>query len=100
MLQARGYKTAAFIGSDFLDRRYGLDQGFDDYDSPFTPEAGGVANPQAMSLRRDGALVVRAARQWLDAHRGQPVFVFVHLFDLHAGRESPATMRNSLTLTS
>ena len=36
-----------------------------------------------MSLRRDGALVVRAARQWLDAHRGQPVFVFVHLFDLH-----------------
>ena len=66
VLQARGYKTAAFIGSDFLDRRYGLDQGFDDYDSPFTPEAGGVANPQAMSLRRDGALVVRAARQWLD----------------------------------
>ncbi len=90
VLQARGYKTAAFIGSDFLDRRYGLDQGFDDYDSPFTPEAGGVANPQAMSLRRDGALVVRAARQWLDAHRGQPVFVFVHLFDLHTPYTLPA----------
>ena len=35
VLQSRGYKTAAFIGSDFLDRRYGLDQGFDVYDSPF-----------------------------------------------------------------
>jgi arylsulfatase A-like enzyme len=83
VLQARGYKTAAFIGSDFLDRRYGLDQGFDEYDSPFANETTGVANPLAMSMRRDGALVVRAARQWLGAHRGQPVFVFVHLFDLH-----------------
>jgi tetratricopeptide (TPR) repeat protein len=27
--------------------------------------------------------VVRAARQWLDANQGQPVFAFVHLFDLH-----------------
>ena len=90
VLQSRGYKTAAFIGSDFLDRRYGLDQGFDDYDSPFGLETTGVANPLAMSLRRDGALVVRAARQWLEAHRGQPVFVFVHLFDLHTPYTLPA----------
>ena len=90
VLRSRGYKTAAFIGSDFLDRRYGLDQGFDDYDSPFGLETTGADNPLAMSLRRDGALVVRAARQWLDAHRGQPVFVFVHLFDLHVPYTLPA----------
>jgi arylsulfatase A-like enzyme len=132
VLQARGYKTAAFIGSDFLDKRFGLDQGFGEYDSPFShTSAGGLTsagaglkpgatpgvtpgatpdaparmmNPQAMSLRRDGALVVRAALQWLEAQRGPqrgdlpgakdpnggseprslpPVFVFVHLFDLH-----------------
>jgi choline-sulfatase len=35
-------------------------------------------------VRRDGALVLRAAAQWLTAHKGQPVFVFIHLFDLHA----------------
>ncbi len=80
VLHSQGYKTAAFIGSDYLDRRYGLDQGFDDYDSPFGEE---TRNPLAASLRRDGTLVVRAARQWLDAHRGQPVFAFVHLYDLH-----------------
>jgi len=90
VLQSRGYKTAAFIGSDFLDRRYGLDRGFDDYDSPFANETTGVANPLAMRMRRDGALVVRAARQWLGAHRGQPVFVFVHLFDLHMPYTLPA----------
>jgi tetratricopeptide (TPR) repeat protein len=36
-----------------------------------------------VNFRRDGALVVRAVRQWLETHRGQPIFVFVHLFDLH-----------------
>jgi arylsulfatase A-like enzyme/Tfp pilus assembly protein PilF len=84
VLQSRGYKTAAFIGSDFLDRGYGLDQGFDEYDSPFGPAGGEAgARPAPTTLRRDGALVVRAARLWLDAHHSQPVFVFVHLFDLH-----------------
>ena len=83
VLRSRGYQTAAFIGSEFLDRRFGLDQGFDVYDSPFGQESSRVENPLAMSLRRDGALVARAADQWLQAHRGQPVFVFVHLFDLH-----------------
>ena len=90
VLQSRGYKTAAFIGSSFMDGRYGLDQGFDYYDSPFGLETSHVTNPLAMTLRRDGALVVRAARQWLDAHRGQPVFVFVHLFDLHFPYTLPA----------
>jgi arylsulfatase A-like enzyme len=83
VLQSHGYKTAAFIGSDFLDSRYGLDQGFDDYDCPFAQETKGAAEPMAVNFRRDGALVVRAARQWMESHRGQPVFVFVHLFDMH-----------------
>ena len=83
VLKSHGYKTAAFLGSDFLDKRFGLDQGFDFYDSPFEPEAGVPPNPYAARLRRDGTLVLRAARQWLEANRGQRVFVFVHLYDLH-----------------
>ncbi len=73
ILRARGYRTAAFIGSNILDRRCGLDQGFEEYDSPFGGDR----------VRRDGALVIRAANAWLGAHRDQPVFLFVHLFDLH-----------------
>jgi arylsulfatase A-like enzyme len=73
VLHARGYKTAAFIGSVFLDRRMGFDQGFDFFDSPF----------QGATERRDGALVLRSARQWLQENRGQPMFAFVHLFDMH-----------------
>ena len=82
VLQSHGYHTAAFIGSSMLDRRFGLDKGFDEYDSPFGAPAA-RANPYSFRVRRDGAIVLRAANQWLGAHRGQPVFVFIHLFDLH-----------------
>src|SRR5579885_1297880 len=35
VLKARGYRTGAFVGGFVLDRRFGLDRGFDTYDSPF-----------------------------------------------------------------
>jgi choline-sulfatase len=94
VLKSHGYQTAAFIGSVFLEREMGLDQGFDFYDSPFHFEAfspisgsmffGGTGqNPYTVRDRRDGALVIGAATRWLNAHRGRQVFVFLHLFDLH-----------------
>lgn len=94
VLRSHGYKTAAFIGSVFLESEMGLDQGFDFYDSPFHFEAfspisgsmffGGAArNRYGVRDRRDGALVLGAARRWLAANRGSSVFVFAHLFDLH-----------------
>ena len=72
----------------------GLDQGFDEYDSPFdfrvlSPMSGEIFyageshNPYAVRDRRDGSIVIASAIRWLAAHHGQPVFVFVHLFDMH-----------------
>jgi len=79
ILRANGYKTAAFIGSAVLDKRYGLDQGFDVYDSPFGTER----------VRRDASLVTAAAKRWLDKNRGEPVFAFLHIFDLHTPYTRP-----------
>src|ERR1700722_6438686 len=90
VLQAHGYKTAAFIGSCLLNREMGLSRGFDFYDSPFNLQNGVAENPCSLRVRRDGALVVRAARQWLDANRGETVFAFIHLFDLHTPYSAPA----------
>jgi hypothetical protein len=84
VLRSNGYRTAAFVGSVVMDRRQGLDQGFDFYDSPFRGLAEESGNPFGVGVKRDGALVVRAARQWLGQNRSQPVFVFLHLYDLHA----------------
>jgi arylsulfatase A-like enzyme len=98
VLHAHGYKTAAFIGTVFMEKEMALDQGFEFYDSPFhydafSPMSGsmflGVApgSANAGKDRRDGALVVRAARQWLTANYSgnatQPPFAFIHLFDMH-----------------
>ena len=83
VLRANGYRTAAFIGSIMLDRHYGLDKGFDLYDSPFETATGEMSNPYSARVRRDAALVVRAGRQWIGENRGAPVFVFLHLYDLH-----------------
>jgi hypothetical protein len=94
ILKQNGYRTGAFIGSVFLERRMGLDQGFDDYDSPFdfrvlSPMSGEIfyagesRNPYGIRDRRDGSIVVASAIRWLAAHEGQPVFLFVHLFDMH-----------------
>ncbi len=73
VLHANGYQTAAFIGSMILNPQYGLNQGFDVYDAPF-----GSAR-----VRRDAALVTAAAKRWLDKNRNEPVFAFLHLYDLH-----------------
>ena len=95
VLKSHGYKTAAFIGTVFMEKEMGLDQGFDFYDSPFhydafSPMSGSMflgatpGSPNEGKDRRDGALVVRSARQWLSANASpQPLFAFIHLFDLH-----------------
>lgn len=89
-LRAQGYKTAAFIGSSLLDRRVGLNTGFDVYDSPFDAGPEIEQNPYSLRVRRDGALVFRSATQWLNVHHGEKAFVFIHLFDLHTPYSRPA----------
>jgi tetratricopeptide (TPR) repeat protein len=106
LLRAHGYATGAFIGSVFLERQMGLDAGFDVYDSPFRFEAFSSISGEMMfaglsrgafsaSERRDGALVLRSAEQWLASQRtGRPAFAFLHLYDLHEPyRIAPALYR-------
>jgi len=100
ILQSHGYKTAAFIGSSLLGRSAGLDRGFDEYDSPFGSPAAGAESPYSSRVRRDGALVLRAATQWLTAHKGQPAFAFIHLFDLHAPYKLHQTPGSALPETA
>lgn len=93
---ARGYRTGAFVGSIFLEKQLGLDTGFDTYDSPFDFGAFSRLSGEALAAgkaqrdRRPGPLVLRAANQWLTAQAGQPVFAFIHLFDIHKPWAQPS----------
>ncbi len=80
MLRSRGYETGAFVGAFVLNRKFGLDRGFREYDD-FTGAE--LANNQ-VHRRRGGQLVVDAALAWLERRDSRPFFCWVHLFDPHA----------------
>ncbi len=89
VLSAHGYNTAAFIGGYFLERRFGLAQGFRTYDSPFDTR---VVNG-ALDLKRPAGQVIEGAEHWLEQNSGPPFLLFVHLFDLHQPYDAPAAYR-------
>jgi choline-sulfatase len=86
LLHARGYRTAAFVGSIRLDPRngpaQGFDRGFDVYDAGFHSPQRGESRYQ--SVERRGDLVVARATQWLADPSHRPFFLWVHVNDPHA----------------
>jgi len=82
LLHARGYRTAAFVGSIALDPRNGMapgfDRGFDVYDAGFHEVEPGEAHPQEA---RGGAEVAARAVAWLTSNSRWPFFLWVHLND-------------------
>jgi arylsulfatase A-like enzyme len=81
LLHARGYRTAAFVGSIQLDPRNGFapgfDRGFDVYDAGFRQ----VQPGETGSLDRSGAQVVARATAWFTRNAETPFFLWVHLTD-------------------
>ena len=89
-LAGAGFATGAFVGSQVLDGRYGLDQGFATYDDDVVDSgpSGLLYYPE-----RRGEEVVKVASRWLDAQGDGPVFAWVHLFDPHTPYRPPEPER-------
>jgi arylsulfatase A-like enzyme/Flp pilus assembly protein TadD len=85
-LREAGYQTAAFVGAYVLDRRFGLADGFEQYDDriPRNPDAA-----DRLEAERTGSEVVDVALAWLQSARS-PFFMWVHLYDPHAPYAAPA----------
>jgi arylsulfatase A-like enzyme/Flp pilus assembly protein TadD len=94
VLAARGYRTAAFVSSRVLDRRFGLARGFATYDDRMVAErVGEQGYPE-----RDAAAVTTAALRWAAAlPPGRPYFLWVHYYDPHAPYQPPGTVPGSST---
>jgi choline-sulfatase len=85
-LRARGYATGAFVSSRVLDRRFGLDRGFEVYDDRMAAErTGEYGYPE-----RDAEAVTTAALAWASRlPRGRPFFLWVHYYDPHSPYSPP-----------
>ena len=80
-----GFATAAFVGAFPLDRRFGLIKGFQTYGDTMPRDARGRPGNE-----RPGREVVDEALAWVAQHRGERVFLWVHLFEPHAPYGNPA----------
>ncbi len=88
-LQDAGYTTAAFVSSFRLDRRFGLNQGFDVYDDA-------VAGRRQSSelLERTASEVTEKAAKWIRQRldNPEPFFAWIHYNDPHAPYRAPESL--------
>ena len=94
VLKRSGYRTGAFVGAFVLDARFGLNQGFDEYDDRY-PHQTDAATFRVADRR--AAEVVKAAGDWILPNPQSPIpnpwFAWVHLFDPHTPYDAPAEYR-------
>ena len=91
-LRNEGYRTGAFVSAAVLERRYGLDQGFEVYDDDLST---GTNRRPRMVADRPAEAVVEAASGWLETlDDDEPYFLWVHLYDPHAVYSPPAPYRD------
>jgi arylsulfatase A-like enzyme len=83
-LKAAGYRTAAFVSSFVLARRFGLARGFDAYDDELPP---GRAERSAVETTDRALAFLRRAG-------AAPVFLWVHYFEPHAPYDPPPPFRS------
>lgn len=87
--QEAGYATGAFVSSKILAPRLGFGRGFEVYDDAIET-ADARQGPVLNIPERAGPKTVAAALAWLrGVPRGQPVFLWVHLWEPHAPYTPP-----------
>lgn len=91
VLKAHGFQTAAVTGSYVVDSRWGLNQGFDQYDDDLADAPG--ANHVGRGLQRAADAVADRALEWLYQHDGARFFAWLHFYDPHAPYEPPEPYR-------
>jgi arylsulfatase A-like enzyme/Flp pilus assembly protein TadD len=90
MLKAKGYATGAAISSYVLRGTTGLNRDFDVYDDQIVSRGQAVIG----QVQRSGRVTTAAAKEWIDQHRSEPFFYFLHLFEPHSPYEPEEQFRS------
>jgi arylsulfatase A-like enzyme/Tfp pilus assembly protein PilF len=89
ILKAAGFATRAFVASFVLDKRFGLDQGFDTYS-----DASAVKGANPAAAERPAEEVGADALAALKALASRRFFLWVHFYDPHYPYKSPRGLPN------
>ena len=101
ILKAKGYQTAAAIGSFPLTSQFGINQGFDYFNEHITQKYEDVFGDRTIPKEklffdeRKAAQVNDAIMPWIEDHAQSPFFVWLHYFDPHHPHEPPAPYNQS-----
>jgi arylsulfatase A-like enzyme len=111
ILASRGYRTAAFISSFVLSKKFGLAQGFQTYDDDLKGGAevdqfgrtatGGATQSRSWmgheydSFERSADIANESLLPWLDAHASEPFFVWLHYYDPHLKYNPPEPFKSN-----
>lgn len=91
ILKDAGYTTGAAIGAYVLDSRFGLDQGFDEYNDDLTK---GVRHAEHMFRERPAEITNEFVLDWLDRNGKSKFFFWMHYFDAHQPYLPPEPFRS------
>lgn len=91
-LQASGFATAAFVSSFILDRRFGLESGFDLYEDRIV-HYGNKASKTEITTRR-AHVTTDLFLEW-EARQPGRYFAWVHFYDAHWPYEPPLPFRQA-----
>jgi len=80
LLRGNGFTTGAIVSAFVLNSQFGLDQGFDDYDDDIKRGRKGFLPLN----ERNAGEVTRLANIWLEKHKDDNFFLFLHYFDPHS----------------
>jgi arylsulfatase A-like enzyme/cytochrome c-type biogenesis protein CcmH/NrfG len=82
ILREKGFATGAFVSSFVMDSQFGLDQGFDTFNDDL-PEKEQQGFQFGLINERKAEEVTSLANIWLEEHRNDKFFLFLHYFDPH-----------------
>jgi choline-sulfatase len=93
VLKKAGYRTAAFVSGFPLDRRFGMNRGFETYDDHLPR---GNDRRRTPYVERFADATTDATLRWLEGPSGakgpQAFFAWVHYYDPHAPYEPPGDL--------
>ena len=85
LLQAAGYKTGGFVATLYVSEKFNFQRGFDEFDDHDIDSERENLRGEVLAEH----VVDNALRWWSKQPAGQPVFLFLHSYDVHYEYDPP-----------